>query len=459
MSILRSVCAAIVFAPLSLAQILPNDGIVGGFDSTAGTYRLYTYPALGTATPGAPTAITYDPALAQRLARFVIDKANANIIATATSASGGDVEVWRLDVTGSSATATQLTTLGGTAGYAVFGMHRDASGCIVVLCAPNSNNPAFTVHRLAVTRESAMAVQVPIANPNADVMRGIATDPSGQLLLGGKSAPYGSAAPGVLHTISMAGGTLGAGAPITGFHVASLATNSVGVAAIGLNPQSLPATATFQCGGLQYNFQYNTPPFTSIWLDVELNPAGTQFVLAGIGGGAGGPGVLIRCGAVGCVAGAPSAPVFFPHGLNQVAIAFPSQHYGCGCPPSTNLLPTINENTPPTIGQVWMTTLTNGVPNATAMLISGRTDRFYLGAPLPQSLSVIGGQTDCFLLNSGQFQFPLVNTTAAGAAQQGRMIPNDPLLIGTRLFSQWLVFEQAGGIPAFSTGGLASVVQ
>jgi hypothetical protein len=104
-------------------------------------------------------------------------------------------------------------------------------------------------------------------------------------------------------------------------------------------------------------------------------------------------------------------------------------------------------------------TLTSGVPNSSALLLSGRTDKNFQGNPLPLPLSFIGGQPLCFLLDSGQFVFPLLQTSAAGSAVNGRLIPNDPTLVGTRLFSQWLVFETAPGIPFFSTAGLASTVQ
>ena len=459
MNLLHTGLAATALVATSLAQIQPNDGIVGGMNS--GNYALYRIPGLGTATPGAPTAITYSATLAPRLNHFVIDRANANLIATATSATGGDVEVWRLDVQGNNAVEAQLTTLPGTAGLNVAGMHRDASGCILVLCNAGLFSPTFTVHRLAVTRSGALAVQVPIANPANDALMAIATTPAGQIVLGGKRAPYNAAAPGVTHFVSMAGGTLSAGTPITGFHVISAETNSIGVPAFGLSPQTLPPTANFMCGGTSYNFQYNTPPFTSLWLDIELNPAQTQFVLAGNGGGALGVGVLIRIGAVGCVAGTPSTPIYFPHGLNQVAIAFPSKKYGCGCPPSNGVLPKIDEVTPPTLGLPWQITLTDGVPLSTAMLVSGRTDTGYLGNPLPIPLSqtAFNGQASCFLLNSAQFVYPVQSTDASGRVTHTRVIPNSAALLGTKVFSEWLVYETTGGVPPFSTAGLASVVQ
>src|SRR5204862_1091876 len=142
---------------------------------------------------------------------------------------------------------------------------------------------------------------------------------------------------------------------------------------------------------------------------------------------------------------------YFPHSVFSVAIAFPSQSYGCGCVPSTNALPQIAETAPPVRGQVWTAILKNGVPNSTAMLLLGRTDKFYLGSPLPQSLSVIGGQSHGFLLNSVLTQFPVTTTDGAGFAQQSRLIPNTPSLLGTRFFTEWLVYETTPATPPFST--------
>lgn len=443
--------------------ILPNDGLVGGWDQNLGRYRMYLMPGLGTNNPGAPAEVTLPAAFAAHdYVDFVIDQANANVVALAQFANGtGPVEVWRLDFTAPTvATATLLTTLTGTSGLLPRAIHRDASGCILALCRSFSFGPTFTVHRVAVTRGGAMGIAIPIANPAADMIEAIATDPTGRILLGGRRAPYLSSAPGVTLSVSQAGGTPTVLSVIPGYHVISAETDVTGVPVLGLSPLTLPAAANFSCGGGFSLFQYNGFPYTTLFTDIERNPAGTQFVLIGSGFfAAGGPGGLIRIGAVGCTPGVPSVPVIFPHGLGSVAIAFPSQNYGCACVPSTNVVPQIVELAPPVIGTQWRVGLVNGVPNATAMLISGRTDVAYQGAPLPQSLAVLGGQPHGFLLTNPLNQYPVLPTDAAGAATNGRQIPNAPALIGTLIFSQWLVFEAAGGVPAFSTAGLASVVQ
>jgi len=474
MSLLHAPVASALLAALALGQtalqpilvppIAPNDGVVGGFDpsvGTAGEYRMYLLPGLGTGTVGAPTLIGVSSPLAARLNHFVIDQANADIIATANpTVAGGPVEVWRIQVSGTTVLSeTLLTTLSGTNGLLARAVHRDASGCILVLSRPSFFSGTFTVHRVAITRGGGLAFQIPITTTGNEMLDAIATDPAGQILLGGTQPPYSSAAPGVTLTVSQAGGTAVTTSVIANFHVIAAATSSIGQPALGLSPQILPPTANYSCGGAFGNFQFNTPPFTTLWNDIELNPAGTQFVLTGVGAFAfGAPGVIVRIGAIGCVAGTPSAPIFFPHGMNQAAIAFPSQRYGCGCPPSTNVLPQIGELAPPTIGLPWVVTLTSGVPNSTAMLVSGRGDLFFQGSPLPQPLSVFGGQPSCFLLNGANFVFGLKNTDAAGAATNQRAIPNDPTLIGTRLFSQWLVNEVTP-VPSFSTAGLISTIQ
>lgn len=462
---IASLLIATAIGASAMAQvppILPNDGLVGGDDS-AGNYRLYLMPNLGGATPGAATELGISSALAARMMNFVIDQANADIIALATPEFGvGPLEIWRIKVQGTAVLSeTMLTTLNNTNGWTRGAMHRDASGCILVLSRPGTLSGDFTVHRVAVTRGGALASLVPVANPSNDMLVAIATSPSGEILLGGKRAPYSSAAPGVTMTVSQAGGTPVVTSVIPNFHVLSAETSSIGVPALGLQAQG-SAAANYSCGGAQSNFQYNSGMSSTSWNDIQLTPSGTQYVLVGVGfnGVADGQhGGLIRINANGCVAGIPSAPITFSHGLNQVAIAFGSRNYGGGCPPSTNVLPQIAELTAPVIGMPWRISLTNGVPNSTAMLIAGRGDLSYGGTPLPQALSVLGGQPHCFLLNGALFQFPALSTDANGSAVNGRPIPNDPGLIGTKLFSQWLVFEATSGIPAFSSAGLISVVQ
>ncbi|MGE3173687.1 MAG: hypothetical protein AB7O97_13770 [Planctomycetota bacterium] len=473
MQILRTLGAVAVLAGLSLAQVIPigpqpvppirpNNGIVGGQDQN-GLYQLYLVPNLGTPAPGAPQTMTgLSAGLASRMVRFVIDQANADIIAAASPTGGsGEIEIWRVKVFNTSVVSeTLLTTLPGTAGMIARAMHRDASGCILVLCRPNTIGGTFTVHRVAVTRQGALASQIPIGNPAADMIDAIATDPAGQIVLGGRRAPYSSASPGVTLSVSQAGGTPTVSSVVPGFHVIAAETDSIGTPALGLSPQSLPPQADFSCGGAQFNFQFNSPPFTTLFNDIERTPSGNLFVLAGVGFfAAGGPGGLIQVGASGCVPGAPMNLMVFQHGINQVAIAFASTAYGCGCPPSTDVLPQIGEFTPPTIGQPWQVVLTNGVPNSQAILISGRTDKNFQGLPLPQPLSIVGGQPQCFLLNSAVFQFGPLNTNPAGTAIHSLTIPNDPTLIGSRLFSEWLVFETTPGVPFFSTAGLASTIR
>lgn len=455
----RSAMAALAFAP-AIAQIQPNDGLVGGPDQVAAIYRLYLVPGLGSATPGAPTELGLSPALAARLNHFVIDQANAEIIATANPATaGGLTEVWRIRIQGTTVISeTQLTTLPGTNNLAARAMHRDASGCILVLSRDNFLNGTFVVHRVAVTRQGALAVQIPVTVPANEVADAIATNPAGQILLGGHQ-PLVPLTPkvGVTMTVSQAGGLATVTATFNDQFVIAAATSSIGVPMLGLAPQILPPVANVACGGALSLYNYNPSPYVTLWNDIELSPDGTRYVLVGAGTATGG-GVMARLGAVGCALGVQPAGTFFPHGLNQVAIAFASTRYGCGCPPSTDVLPQIGEIAPPTPGQPWRVTLTNGVPNSTAMLVAGRGDRFYLGAALPLPLSVFGGQPDCFLLNAAQFVYGLRVTNATGATTNSRALPNDPTLIGTKLYSQWMVYEVAPQ-PPFSTAAMISTVQ
>lgn len=464
MSIPRTFAAATLIAAFALGEaqtpsILPNDGLVGGADAL-GVYQFYLVPGLGTAAPGAPVPLGISSALAQRMNHFVIDQANSQVIATAAPAvAGGPIEIWRISLQGSTVLAeTQLTVLSGTNNMDVRSMRRDASGCIFVLCRPNVFGGTFTVHRVAVTRQGALAFQVPITTPNSELIDAIDSDAQGQILLGGTAPPYNIFAPGVTLSVSQAGGMATVTNTIASYHVISVG-NRRGVVVAGLSPQQLPPAANFWCNGTLSNYQYNSGNSTTLWTDIELNPAGTQYVLVGSGAAAlGGNGVMIQIPAVGC-GGAPTYVTSFSHGLDQVAIAFASQNYGCGCPPSTNVLPQIAETGPPIRGASWVVLLVNGVPNSTAVLITGRNDKFYLGNPLPQPLSLVGGQSSCFLLDSMETVSAVQTTDNFGSASNTRSIPNNPALIGTAIYSQWLVYETTSGVPPFSTAGLVSIVQ
>jgi hypothetical protein len=454
---------AVACGAVAIAQTPPiaiDDGIVGGGDGT--NYRMYLVPQLGGASPGAATEFATSATLKSRMMGFVIDQANADIIALVRPATAGSLlQIWRIKVQGTLVVSeTQLTTLPGTANHTWHSIHRDASGTILVATRQSQFATAFTVNRVAVTRGGALASTIPITNPQNYIISGIASKPTGEIVLGGRTGSASSAS-GVTLRVSQNGGTPVLEQQFTGYQVFTVETNSIGVVVASLTPGSIQQN--FACGASTTLLNYNSNSSTTLFSDIQLTPDGTKFVLVGsgfFGLPVSQPGGFLRINATACGSYAPSTPTGFPHGLNQVAIRFASPNYGGGCPPaSTGLLPKIQQIAPPIVGQPWQMRVIDAVPNSMAMLVAGRGDLSYAGSPLPQALSVLGGQPHCFLLSGAQFQFAAIPTSASGQATNNRALPNDPTLIGTKLYSQWLVFETTAGIPAYSTAGYVSTVQ
>jgi hypothetical protein len=182
---------AVACGAVAIAQTPPiaiDDGIVGGGDGT-NNYRLWLVPQLGGASPGAATEFATSATLKQQMMGFVIDQANADIIALVRPATAGSLlQIWRIKVQGTLVVSeTQLTTLPGTANHTWHSIHRDASGTILVATRQSQFATAFTVNRVAVTRGGALASTIPITNPQNYIISGIASKPTGEIVLGGRA--------------------------------------------------------------------------------------------------------------------------------------------------------------------------------------------------------------------------------------------------------------------------------
>jgi len=109
-----------------------------------------------------------------------------------------------------------------------------------------------------------------------------------------------------------------------------------------------------------------------------------------------------------------------------------SSNYGDGCGPQAGWF------MEPLLGQGYFESkLSLAPPASPAVLLVGFNSTVWQGLPLPFDIGGFGA-TGCSLLTGPVLQFSKV-TTAAGTAAQFLAIPNDPVLVGAKLYHQWMV--------------------
>lgn len=92
----------------------------------------------------------------------------------------------------------------------------------------------------------------------------------------------------------------------------------------------------------------------------------------------------------------------------------------------------------------------SGSIESVACHVLGLQNTTYQGQPLPRALSSVGGPSGCFLRVDPLLTFtvPVSNPSALFArATNSIMLPPHPALVGTVLYSQWLMFDSGYNVP------------
>lgn len=122
------------------------------------------------------------------------------------------------------------------------------------------------------------------------------------------------------------------------------------------------------------------------------------------------------------------------------------QEFGVGCPGTNNVVPRhTSGSSTPRVGESFPFDLSMARPNAVAVLFLSRSNSNWLGIPLPLQLGFFGMGT-CTLYAAGDVQLGAA-TGFTGAGSVPFLIPDDPALIATHLYSQFVVFDPGTATP------------
>lgn len=120
------------------------------------------------------------------------------------------------------------------------------------------------------------------------------------------------------------------------------------------------------------------------------------------------------------------------------------QTIGMGCPGS-NGVPALAPAAAPGIARTYVARLTNLLPTVPfAVFATGFSATSWNGVPLPLAMDALG-LTGCTLWISPDFLS--ASPALSGASSYSLTLPNDPLLVGQRLWQQGLSFEAPGFNP------------
>jgi hypothetical protein len=157
----------------------------------------------------------------------------------------------------------------------------------------------------------------------------------------------------------------------------------------------------------------------------------------------------------------PNTPLTGTSGGSKFGLVINSGNFvilGNGCTSSANTELQIGSqpNSCPTVNQKFQVDLTGGAPNSLALLVLGSNDQTWGPVPLPFDMTAIGAP-GCKFYQDWLLSFPaLVDGSGVGAAILG--FPNDPSLVGARLFSGWLNVDAQANPAGVTTSGYAKII-
>jgi hypothetical protein len=136
--------------------------------------------------------------------------------------------------------------------------------------------------------------------------------------------------------------------------------------------------------------------------------------------------------------------------------------FGTACVTASGDLPRIAGGGVPSLGAGFAITLSRVDPGLEAILFFGLSRTSWGGLSLPYGLGGVG-MSGCDLLVSVEASIGTTTVPAGsgqGAAKVSFVIPNNPMLPGLSIFSQWLVLNPPGSpMPGATTKGLQITFQ
>ena len=143
-----------------------------------------------------------------------------------------------------------------------------------------------------------------------------------------------------------------------------------------------------------------------------------------------------------------TVPMTGPHVLTaeySTRIVGGFQEYGFGCPGTNNDVPHHSASGTPNIDSSYFTRLDLALPNAAVVRFLSNSNTNWVGVPLPINLGFLGMGT-CTLFAGGDVQTGLT-TGGNGTIITNINIPNDPSLVDTHYYSQFVVFDPGTATP------------
>ncbi|MCA8965778.1 MAG: hypothetical protein KDC48_12915 [Planctomycetes bacterium] len=439
---LSFLCSA-VLAPAAVAQ----DFFAGG--GVSDVFRV---------TPqGVFTQVTFGPGMVQPAGGvpFEIDQRFGHLIIADRAVSGGDIQIFRTVIAGTTAVQqTLLMTIPNTPGPVPYAgsIHRAGDGSFVLL-SRGTSGVSHRLDRLGLTLQGGVSTQIPINNLGIFGTTGVthvAVDNLGAIFMTG---PNGSS--GRIFRLDPAGGNVTLFNTSTRIDYFSLEVRPDGsLIAGGLPLTSSPFPANLACGitatsqgGL---LQVGAGPAVSGVADLFVEEGGLAYmVLNNTGVSTIQSHNVAQCG-LGNVIGSPNGVV-----LRRVARIDPQRRpeYGSSCITTAMMLGRNTELAPPILTLPWVIGLTNGLPNGGAVVSVGNSE---LAAPV--SLGAFGAP-DCSLFQSNEATSSLITLNAQGAAQFQLLVPPDPALVNSSLFAQWGVLTNANPFGIAMTNAIHSIIQ
>jgi hypothetical protein len=213
--------------------------------------------------------------------------------------------------------------------------------------------------------------------------------------------------------------------------------------ATGGTPSTTPLAITTVTIGATDGFYRGTfagtvnVPSGPFWIGIDH--AAQTTLLSQVTGGTGSGGAYYRTG--------------FASGANWTRsglITAPAFRVFCAPVPA---VPALAASTSPRVSGSFALQLSACAPSVPAFYELGFSSTSWNGIPLPFSFAPLGGGT-CSLLVSADIGIGAA-TNAQGSASQNFTVPNQPLLIGARIFAQGLVFDApANALGVVSSNGL-----
>lgn len=409
-------------------------------------------PQLWTVDPAnaaAASAITFPAGtyLPTKASAFDVDQRTGDLFIVRQATPSANIEILRT-VVDTAATPpivtsqTSILTIPNTGGYVPQYLYREATGGYLLLSySPPPTNGYYDhrIHRLGLTSNSGIAVEVPFNDINqVRHLSDICSSISGTIYLTG---PKSGSQVSSIWSVPATGGTptitsLGSWNQTT-FH--SIETDA-GTGTLMGGTSLFPAPSLICPTGTSNVYNAAVDLYRQLngdFLLVDNVPGGSDIREFGPGTCGGMTGGVILWAA-------PSALVLFKVARAQLP---PNKLYGSPCAIGASTLPLLTETSEPIIDTDWVLDLTGASPFTNSSLYIGFNEL----TPLPITATCTAFQTADQVVTG-------IVTDGVGAATFTQATPNDVSTIGFRFYPQWAIFDNTapGGVAV--TAALATMI-